>query len=117
PASVRGFCLSGDSMPQHVDLLINARWIIPILPRDTVLENHAVAITDGAIVALLPQDEARARFEATSTRDLSEHVLIPGLINLHAHSAMSLMRGIADDLPLMRWLQDAIWPTEGKHLS
>ncbi|MBI1906850.1 MAG: TRZ/ATZ family hydrolase [Rhodocyclales bacterium] len=104
-------------MPRHVDLLINARWIIPIQPSGAVLEHHAVAITDGAIVALLPQEQARAQFVATSMRDLPEHVLIPGLINLHAHSAMSLMRGIADDLPLMRWLQEAIWPTEGKHLS
>lgn len=104
-------------MPRHVDLLINARWIIPVQPSGTVLEHHAVAIADGAIVAVLPQDEACTKFEARTTRDLPEHVLIPGLVNLHAHSAMSLMRGIADDLPLMRWLQDAIWPTEGKHLS
>lgn len=104
-------------MPQLIDLLINARWIIPVQPSGIVLEHHAVAVTDGVIVAILPQDEARIAFEAKTTRDLSEHVLIPGLINLHAHSAMSLMRGVADDLPLMQWLQDAIWPIEGKHLS
>lgn len=104
-------------MRQHVDLLINARWVIPVHPYDQVFEHHAVAIADGAIVALLPQDEARRTFDASAVRDLPDHVLIPGLINLHAHSAMSLMRGIADDLPLMQWLQDAIWPAEAEHLS
>ncbi len=104
-------------MSQPVDLLVNARWIIPIEPAELVLERHAVAVAGGRIVAVLPQDEARQRFEPDRTTNLPEHVLIPGLVNLHAHSAMTLMRGIADDLPLMRWLQEAIWPAEGKHVS
>ena len=104
-------------MSRPVDLLINARWIIPVQPSGVVLEHHAVAIADGAIVAVLPQDEASRTFEPKATQNLPAHALIPGLINLHAHSAMALMRGIADDLPLMRWLEEAIWPAEGKHLS
>jgi len=102
---------------QPVELLINARWVIPVEPANLVLERHAVAVDRGAIVAVLPQDDARARFAPARTVDLAEHVLIPGLINLHAHCAMTLMRGIADDLPLMRWLQEAIWPAESKHVS
>ena len=105
------------AVSQSVDLLISSRWIVPVEPAGVVLEHHAVAVRDGRIVAILPQAQARARYHAVEAVDLAEHVLIPGLINLHAHSAMSLMRGIADDLPLMRWLQEAIWPAENKHMS
>lgn len=104
-------------MSESVDLLVNARWIVPIEPDNVILERHGVAVRDGAIVALLPQDELRSRYIAVQVVDLVDHVLIPGLINLHTHAAMTLMRGIADDLPLMRWLQDAIWPAEAKHVS
>lgn len=107
----------GTTMNEAVDLIINARWIVPVEPADTVLERHAVVIRGGIIVAVLPIDEARKRYSATETVELKEHALIPGLINLHVHAAMTLMRGIADDLPLMRWLQEAIWPAESRHVS
>ena len=90
---------------------------MPVVPEHTVLENHAVAVRDGGIVAVLPDDEARQRFAPRETMQLPGHVLIPGLVNLHVHAAMTLLRGIADDLPLMQWLQEAIWPAEGKHVS
>ena len=104
-------------MTQTADLLINARWIIPIEPAGTVLEHHAVAIAKGKILAIVPQAEALQLYAAAQTVDLPEHVLIPGLVNLHGHSAMNLMRGIADDLPLMKWLQEAIWPAEARHVT
>lgn len=104
-------------MPTPVDLLIEARWIIPVEPDDTTLEHHAIAVERGKIVAILPLADARARFTAAKTVSLPEHILIPGLVNLHCHAAMTLMRGLADDLPLMRWLQEAIWPTEARHAS
>ncbi|MGH8373077.1 MAG: TRZ/ATZ family hydrolase [Gammaproteobacteria bacterium] len=97
-----------------VDLLIHARWVIPVEPHAITHEHHAVAIRDGRIVALLPSAEARSRFSAEETVELSEHVLIPGLINTHTHAAMSLLRGLADDLPLMDWLQKHIWPVEAR---
>ena len=103
--------------PTPVDLLIEARWIIPVEPDDTTLEHHALAVERGKIVAILPLEDARARFTAARTVSLPEHILIPGLVNLHCHAAMTLMRGLADDLPLMRWLQEAIWPTEARHAS
>ncbi|HEY6895839.1 MAG TPA: TRZ/ATZ family hydrolase [Rhodocyclaceae bacterium] len=103
--------------PSAIDLLINARWIIPVEPRNTVLEHHALAVNQGRIVALLPQTEAQSRFQPRQRVDLAEHVLIPGLVNLHTHAAMSLLRGYADDLPLMRWLQEKIWPAEAKHVA
>jgi len=102
--------------PEAIDLLIEARWIAAVDP-DVVLENHAVAVRDGRIVAVMPAGEARNRYRATAQTSLPDHLLIPGLINLHTHAAMSLMRGLADDLPLMDWLQNRIWPAEAAHVS
>lgn len=104
-------------MDDTADLLIEARWIVPVEPAGVTLEEHTVVLHGERILALLPRDEARRRHPAVRTLALPEHVLFPGFVNLHAHAAMSLMRGIADDLPLMRWLQEAIWPAEGRHVS
>jgi 5-methylthioadenosine/S-adenosylhomocysteine deaminase len=103
--------------PQVVDLMIEPRWIIPVEPAGVVLEHHALAVNQGRIVALLPRDEARAAYAPRERVQLNEHVLLPGLVNLHTHAAMALMRGYADDLPLRSWLQDKIWPAEAKHVS
>jgi 5-methylthioadenosine/S-adenosylhomocysteine deaminase len=97
--------------------LIEPRWIVPVEPAGAVLENHALAVRDGRIEALLPSSEAANRFSGYETVRLAEHVLIPGFVNAHTHAAMALMRGLADDLPLMRWLEEHIWPAEGKHVS
>jgi 5-methylthioadenosine/S-adenosylhomocysteine deaminase len=97
--------------------LISARWVVPVEPDGTVLEHHAVAVRDGKIEAVLPAAAARARFPGHEEVFLQDHVLIPGLVNAHTHAAMSLLRGLADDLPLMRWLQEHIWPAEVKHAS
>jgi len=82
-----------------------------------VLHEHSVAVKDGLIVAVLPTIEAHASYTATDHVVLPDHALIPGLINLHTHAAMSLMRGLADDLPLMRWLKEHIWPAEAAHVN
>lgn len=102
--------------PDVIDTLITARWVLPMAPARTVLEDHAVAVKGGRIVAVLPAAEARARYEAAQEYDLREHALMPGLVNLHTHAAMTLMRGLADDLALMTWLNDHIWPAEGRHV-
>lgn len=104
------------STPEQIDLLIEARWIAAVDP-DVVHKNHAVAVRNGRILAVLPTGEARQRYRASERITLDEHILIPGLINLHTHAAMSLMRGLADDLPLMEWLQKHIWPAEAAHVS
>ena len=101
---------------QDVDSLILAAHVIPVEPRGS-LADHAVAVDRGRIVAVLPASEALARFEAREVVRLDHHALIPGLVNLHCHAAMTLRRGIADDLPLMRWLEERIWPVEAKHVS
>jgi 5-methylthioadenosine/S-adenosylhomocysteine deaminase len=97
--------------------LIEPRWVIPIVPADAVLEGHAVAVGDGRILAVLPSGEARRRYPDAAVTALPDHALIPGLVNAHIHAAMALMRGLADDLPLMRWLQEHIWPAEARHVS
>jgi len=95
-----------------IDTLIKARWIIPVQPHRQVLEGHALAIQAGRIIDILPAAQALARYQAAEVVDLPSHALIPGLVNTHTHAAMSLLRGNADDLPLMEWLQDHIWPLE-----
>ncbi|MBS0425259.1 MAG: TRZ/ATZ family hydrolase [Proteobacteria bacterium] len=104
-----------NSLP--IDTLIEANWIIPIEPAEVALNQHAIAIADGIIKDILPIAEARLRYQSQQTITLNNHVLIPGLINLHTHAAMTLMRGLADDLPLMKWLNQHIWPTENQHIN
>lgn len=102
---------------QTIDLLLRPRWLIPVEPANVTLEGHAVAIHNGRILAVLPERDAHECFSPKQEQHLPHHVLIPGLVNLHGHAAMSLMRGLADDLPLMTWLQEHIWPAEAKHVS
>lgn len=102
---------------QSIDLLIEPRWLVPVEPHAVVLEHHAVAIDGDRIVAVLPAAEAGQRFAARERVTLGEHVLIPGLVNAHTHNPMTLMRGLADDLPLMRWLKEHIWPAEAKAIG
>ena len=101
---------------EPVDALIHARWIIPVEPA-AVLEGHSLALRHGRIVAVLPSDEARARYRAAEQVELTNHALIPGLVNAHTHAAMTLLRGLADDLPLEPWLKDHIWPAESRWVS
>jgi 5-methylthioadenosine/S-adenosylhomocysteine deaminase len=103
--------------PVKIDTLLEARWIIPVEPAGTVLQDHALAIDQGVIRAIVRSDEAQARFEPNERIVLHHHALIPGLVNLHTHAAMTLMRGLADDLPLMEWLNNHIWPAEARHVD
>ncbi len=83
----------------------------------SLLPDHCIAIKDKRIVGLCPSAEANGRYHAASEKHLGSHVLIPGLVNAHGHSAMALLRGVADDLPLKQWLEEHIWPLEGEHVS
>lgn len=100
-----------------IDLIIKARWIIPVIPENRILENCALAIHEGKILAIIPADGAEQRYSAKETVNLGSHVVIPGLVNAHGHAAMSLLRGYADDHPLHTWLNDHIWPAEGRWVS
>ncbi len=102
---------------QHVDLIIAARWIVPVEPDGLVLDNHAMVIHEGTIRAVLPIADAAEHYAAATHIERPHHVLIPGLVNAHTHAAMSLFRGMADDLPLAEWLERHIWPAEGRWAS
>jgi 5-methylthioadenosine/S-adenosylhomocysteine deaminase len=102
---------------QTIDTLINACWVIPVEPDGQTLDYHSIAVHGGKIVEVLPMANAAKKYRATETIDLPHHALIPGLVNAHTHSAMSLFRGLADDLPLMDWLNNHIWPAEAKWVS
>ncbi|WP_177418219.1 TRZ/ATZ family hydrolase [endosymbiont of Lamellibrachia barhami] len=104
-------------MPSTVDTLIHAQWIIPVVPENLVLENHTLVIEGGRIHDILPSAQAREKYLAANELELTGHALIPGLINAHTHASMSLLRGLADDLPLMTWLNEHIWPAEGRWIS
>jgi len=96
----------------EVDLLISPRWVVPVVPRGRVLEDHSIAVDRGRIVAIVPNAEVAGRFAPRERVALPSHALTPGRVNLHTHAAMTLLRGVGDDLPLMRWLQERIWPLE-----
>jgi len=102
-----------DRTPDACDLLIEAGFVVPVVPHGMVLADHAVAVTGGRIVAILPVAEARQRFVPRETVSRPDAALIPGMVNAHTHNPMTLLRGVADDLPLKVWLQEHIWPIEG----
>jgi 5-methylthioadenosine/S-adenosylhomocysteine deaminase len=99
-----------------VDLRLDAHWIVPVEPAG-VLMGHAVIVDGGRIAALIPAAHADAAYAPRETRKLPSHVLIPGLVNAHTHTAMTLLRGIGDDVPLKPWLEQYIWPREGRFVS
>jgi 5-methylthioadenosine/S-adenosylhomocysteine deaminase len=102
-----------DRIPEACDMLIEAGFVVPVVPHGVVLEDHAVAVTAGRIVAILSVHEARTRFAPRETVSRPDAALIPGMVNAHTHNPMTLLRGVADDLPLKVWLQQHIWPIEG----
>ena len=96
----------------QTELLIHPQWIILVDTQDSILEDHCIAVSGGRIQAILLNENAHSVIEAERELSLPGHVLIPGLINAHTHSPMTLLRGLADDLPLMTWLNQHIWPAE-----
>lgn len=94
-----------------LDLLLIPDWLVPVEPAGVVLREHALGVRDGLIAWIGPRERAPA---ANEVRELPDCLLTPGLINAHGHAAMSLFRGLADDLPLMTWLKQHIWPAEAR---
>jgi 5-methylthioadenosine/S-adenosylhomocysteine deaminase len=99
------------------ELVIEARWTLPVAPENLVLDGHAVVIGGGRILDLLPATAARARYANLPRKLLPDHALLPGFVNAHTHAAMTLLRGYADDRALATWLADDIWPAERRWLS
>jgi 5-methylthioadenosine/S-adenosylhomocysteine deaminase len=101
---------------QTVDLRIDATWIVPVEQAGT-LTGQSLIVDHGKIVAIVASTGADATFAPRERVSLPNHVLVPGFVNAHTHSAMSLMRGIADDVELQPWLAQHIWPREGRFVS
>ncbi len=102
---------------KHCDTLIFPRWCVPVEPATSALTGHAVAVSDGRILDILPAAEAREKYQPSVILERDQHVLIPGLVNAHTHAAMTLIRGISDARPLERWLREGIWPVEKRWVS
>ncbi len=96
-----------------LDLLLLPTWLVPVEPARVVLKNHALGVRDGRIALIVPRAEASS-YKTRETRELPDMLLAPGLINAHGHAAMTLFRGLADELPLMTWLRENIWPAESR---
>ncbi|WP_454910937.1 TRZ/ATZ family hydrolase [Stutzerimonas chloritidismutans] len=96
-----------------LDLLLFPTWLVPVEPAGVVLKGHGLGVRDGRIALIAPRAVA-LKYQAIETRELEGMLLAPGLINAHGHAAMTLFRGLADDLPLQRWLKDHIWPAESR---
>jgi len=99
-----------------VDLVISPTWTAQVQTAG-ILEDHSVVIEGAKIVDILKTSEVLARYDPSTHIQKADHILIPGLINAHTHSPMTLLRGMADDLPLMTWLSEHIWPTEKRLVS
>ena len=102
---------------QTVDTIIDARWVIPVDEHDSIFDNHAVVINNGIIADLGCTSVIDSQYRGTSRVTLKHHALLPGFVNAHTHAAMSLLRGIGEDVPLSVWLNEHIWPVEGKFVS
>jgi len=102
---------------QEIDTLIEAGWIIPVEPANTVFTDYAIAIDKGRIVEILAAPDAAIKYKGNQHHRYPGHVLLPGFVNTHTHASMSLLRGLADDMPLMQWLQEHIWPAESQHVN
>ena len=102
---------------ESADLLIEARWVLPIAPANTVLRGNAIAVREGVIVGIGPAAELRNRYEYRDRVVRPSHALLPGFVNAHTHAAMCLLRGLPARAPLMPWLRETIWPAEERWLS
>ncbi|HMI11360.1 MAG TPA: amidohydrolase family protein, partial [Bradyrhizobium sp.] len=101
---------------KDVELRIDARWVLPIEPAG-LLHQHSLLVSEGRIVAMVPTAHAERDYSAREQVALPTHVLLPGLVNAHTHAAMSLLRGVGDDVPLEAWLERSIWPREGRFVD
>ena len=116
-AFVAMVALSAQNAPRDVDLIVTGGTVVTVDAAGRVIENGAVAI-DGADIAAVDTAAAIAKqFRGRETIDASGQIVLPGLINTHTHAPMVLYRGLADDLPLMEWLNNYIFPAESKTVS
>jgi 5-methylthioadenosine/S-adenosylhomocysteine deaminase len=110
---------NSETLSEHLeaDFLVHPEWLIPMTEKGLILSGYSMAIGQGKILAIDTRDALASRCQARREIDLPRQVLIPGLINAHGHSPMTLFRGFADDMPLQPWLEEKIWPAEGRWVS
>jgi len=101
----------------QVDKIISPSWIFVAEEGDRVLQDHSIVVNNGKILDIVPTIDVFSLYEASEAYQLTNHLILPGFINAHSHSAMSLLKGYADDLPLDTWLNNHIWPAESQHVS
>ena len=99
---------------ETVDQIIHAKWLITCEPENKVLEDHALIIHQGLIKNIIASHSVAKKYQSADTQHFPTHAVMPGFINSHTHVAMNLFRGLADDLALMDWLNNYIWPAEKK---
>ncbi len=99
------------------DLLVLGKSVLTMEPDTAPIEKGAVAIADGRIVEIGSASDLLEQAPTCEVLDAGNCLVMPGLVNTHSHLAMSLLRGLADDLPLKTWLEDHIWPAEGQHMN
>src|SRR6266571_1257831 len=109
--------LGADAAAEPADFIWSARYVITMDGQRRVIEHGAIAIKGERILAVGGKAEIDGRFQARHRLDRPDAILAPGLINTHTHAAMSLFRGIADDLKLQDWLEKYIFPAEAKNVS
>lgn len=102
---------------QTVDQVIHAKWLITCEEKNEVLENYALIIDKNCIKDILPSTSVSHHYQSDHTLTYPTHAILPGFINTHTHASMNLFRGLADDLALMDWLTNHIWPAEVKWVS
>jgi 5-methylthioadenosine/S-adenosylhomocysteine deaminase len=100
------------ALPRKIDTMIFAAWILPVDPSHQRLSGHGIAVDQGKIIDIASVAELKNKYDAHETLDCPHHILMPGLINMHAHSPMVIFRGVGDDKHLMDWLEESIWPAE-----
>ena len=103
-------------MTTHEISLITPKWILT-LENDELLTNHSLIIEQNIIKDILPSEHAHLEYCDAQEYILENQLIMPGFVNCHGHAAMSLFKGLADDLPLMTWLEEHIWPAEGQWVS
>lgn len=102
---------------EKIDQLIHAAALITCEDNNQILADHAIAVKDGKILAILPSKAAEQTYQCDNISRFDSHVVLPGFINCHTHLAMNVFRGLADDLKLMDWLNNHIWPAEAEWVS
>ena len=100
-----------------VDRIVSPELLLPVVPANVVLSGHSVAVAGADIVAVGPRAELIDRFPRAEELTLNNHLLMPGLVNAHGHLAMTLLRGLGEGEPLKAWLENTIWPLEGRWMG